>query len=49
MGEKYKINIGIIALSISPMLGHYIDSSVGFSLFIYGVSMIAWGTAEFSL
>lgn len=46
MDGKYKISIGIIALSISPMLGHYTHDSVGFSAFLYGVSMIAWGITE---
>lgn len=46
MFEKYKIVTGILAVSVSPMLGHYIHGSVGLSAGIFGSLMITWGFLE---
>lgn len=43
MSQYLKLVVGVIFLSIFPMLGHYIHSSVGMSAFIFGTLMIIWG------
>ena len=46
MGSKLKISTGIFFISLCPMLGHYIQDSVGASAFTLGISILVWGIVD---